>query len=182
LAPAREITAALPLLRRTVENFQPFAAIIVIALLSLGGYYGWKQVRALRHLRGQRDLPPPDRRYHYTQASLRLVSCALLVILASLIGGSYLLGMEKAADQIVQPADGEKPELNAEQKKEFLNKYTTLWSAALVVLMLLLLLAAYDLWAIRRYGLRHHRQIQADRQAMIEQEISIIRTQRNGHT
>ena len=48
--------------------------------------------------------------------------------------------------------------------------------------MLLLFLTAYDLWAIRRYGLRHLRQIQADRQAMIEQEISIIRTQRNGHT
>jgi len=169
-----------------VENLQPFAAIIVIVLLSLGGYYGWKQVRALRRVRGQRDLPPVDRRYHYTQALLRLVSCALLVTLAALIGGSYLVGLERQADQLArqrdaEAAEGERQRPDPEQQR-FMNRYAALWSAVLVVLMLLLFLTAYDLWAIRRYGLRHLRQIQADRQAMIEQEISIIRTQRNGHT
>ena len=169
-----------------MENFQPFAAIIVVVLLSLGGYYGWKQVHALRRLRGQQDLPPADRRYHYGQAWVRLVSSGLMLILAVLIGSSFFLGLEKRAVQLVeqgeaQAASGEKPALDPQQK-QFLKIYGILWNAALVVLVLLLLVTAYDLWAIRRYALRHLRQIQADRREMIKQEISIIRTQRNGHT
>ncbi len=170
-----------------MENLQPaLAGSIVIVLLSLGGYYGWKQLRALRRLRAQPDLPPEDRRYHYGHAWVTLASCTLLLILASLIGGSYLLGPEKRADQLAeegqaQATEGEKPTLSPEQR-DFLKRYITLWNAALLVIMLLLLLAAYDLWAIRRYGLRHLRQIQEDRREMIQKELTLIRTQRNGHT
>src|SRR5262249_10373789 len=131
-------------------------------------------------------MPSADRRYHYGQAWVRLACCGLMILLAALIGGSYLLGMEKRADEIAQEkegqvAEGNKPERNAEQK-EFLNRYTVLWSAALVALMMLLLLAAYDLWAIRRYGLRHLRQLQEKRRGILKKELSLIRTQRNGHT
>ncbi len=170
-----------------MDSLQPtLAALIVGVLLSLSGCYGWKHLRNFRRLRAQRDLPPADRRYHLGQVCVGLTGSLLMVVLAGLVGGSYLLGLEKRADQLpeeaqAQAAEGEKPALDPEQR-EFLNRYTTLWSAALLVLMLLLLLAAYDLWAIRRYGLRHHRQIQEDRREMIKKELTLFRTQRNGHT
>ena len=170
-----------------MDNLQPaVAAVFVIALLSLGGYYGWKQVRTLRRLRRQPELPAEDRRYHFSQAWVRLVCCGLMVLMAAMIGGSYLFGLEKKADQLaqdqdVQPAEGEHPPPDAEQK-QFVKLYARLWGAVLVVVMLMLFLAAYDIWAIRRYALRHHRQIQVDRREMIEKELSLFRTQRNGHT
>jgi hypothetical protein len=51
----------------------------------------------------------------------------------------------------------------------------------LILLMSIIFLAAIDFFAIRRFGLRHYRQIQADRRAMIEGELTRIRSQRNGH-
>ena len=58
-----------------------------------------------------------------------------------------------------------------------------LLNAAIIFVMVLLgiiILAAFDILAIRRYGLRQYRQIQADRREMIQEEVARIRGQRNG--
>ena len=62
-----------------------------------------------------------------------------------------------------------------------LNLFFLNWLGAFLVLMAILYLAAADLWAIRQYSLRHHRKIQADRRAMIEDQAARMRRQRNGH-
>jgi hypothetical protein len=41
--------------------------------------------------------------------------------------------------------------------------------------------ALMDIWAVRRFGLRQTRQLQADRRAMLERQIALMRTERNGH-
>ena len=40
------------------------------------------------------------------------------------------------------------------------------------------LLAAADIWAIRRYSMRHFRQLRDDRRAMIERELAELRRER----
>jgi hypothetical protein len=45
----------------------------------------------------------------------------------------------------------------------------------------IIILAALDFFAIRRFGQRQYRKIQAERRAMIEGELTRLRSQRNGH-
>ena len=51
----------------------------------------------------------------------------------------------------------------------------------LILLMASLFLAAWDIWAIRRFGRRHLSQIDADRRAMVQEQVTILRSRRNGH-
>jgi hypothetical protein len=157
-----------------------FAAVIVVILLALAGYYGWRQWQTLRGLRHQENLTAEDRRYFRNQAWLRLVSCGLMVVLACLMAGSYLSGREEHARELAQPGATAAQKADPEQKR-FANQYITYWIFSLLVLMVIVFLTVFDLVAIRRYGLRHLRKIQADRRAMLERQVALLRSQRNGH-
>jgi len=168
-----------------VEPQHVFVSLIIVVLLGLAGYYAWQQVQTLRLLRLQENLPPEDRSYMRNQAWRRLACCALMVLLAILLIGTFVLGLEAQAERLgaqvaEDRAHGQEMKLNAEQKR-FVNLYTYCWITILLVLLSLLGLAASDLWAIHRFGLRHHRQIQADRRAMLERQVARMRTERNGH-
>jgi hypothetical protein len=161
------------------------ALVIDVVLLALAGYYGWRQVQVLRDLRRRDDLSVEDRRYMHRQARRRLVQCGLMVVFAGLLAGSFFVfGLEERASQLgnqVAEEPGQRPSFDPEQKR-FVYTYTIYWIVALLVLMVLVWLAAVDLFAIRRFGMRHHRQIQEDRRAMIANEVARLRGQRNGHT
>jgi hypothetical protein len=163
-----------------------YAALIVIALFGLAAYFAWRQCKALRDLPRQQDLSVEDRRYLRGQALRRLVSCGLMVILAGMLVGSYLLEQERRAGELggrAAAASGESQpdrKLNPEQKR-FLNQYSTFWIIFSLLLFGLVSLAFIDVLAIRRFWLRNYRQIQADRRAMIEREVARFRSQRNGH-
>jgi len=43
------------------------------------------------------------------------------------------------------------------------------------------MLAAVDVWAIARFGLRHHRQLQADHRDGLKRDVARLRQERNGH-
>lgn len=160
-----------------------FAAVIVLLLLGLAGYFGWRQWLMLRDLRRQTDLALEDRLYYFRQAWRRLACCALMILLASMLAGWYLSGMEQRAREMEErtriatelDAEGQDAE---RRSKDMFRLY---WIVLLVVLLFVLVLAALDVLAIRRFGLRHYRQIRSDRREMLEKEASILRSQRNGH-
>lgn len=166
-----------------------YASVIVVVLAGLAGYFGWRQVQALRGLRGADHPSPEDRRYEYGKIWRRLASCTLMGVLALLFAGFYLLDLNERAVALAaqgkaahaQAEGGKPPEMSAEQKR-FVNFFSTYWAVSVVVLLAILGLAAADLWAIRRYGLRHYRQIQSDRREMIEQQRALLRKERNGRT
>jgi len=68
--------------------------VFVAVLLGLAGYFGWRQVQTLRRLRLQTELPPEDQNYYKHQSWRRLVGCALMILLAALLSGWYLLGFD----------------------------------------------------------------------------------------
>jgi hypothetical protein len=160
------------------------AGVIVGVLLLLAGYYGWQQGRAVRKLKRSENLLVEDRAYHRTHARRVFINCSLMVILAAMVGGWYLFGLDvKARDlgQQVQVQEDEAPRhLDPEQKRTF-TFFTFYWILAMLVLLGIVYLALLDLWAVRRYGLRHMRQIQADRRAMLERQLGLLRSERNGH-
>jgi len=151
-----------------------FAVLIVLTLVGLATYFGWRQGRALRALRDPQDLSPEDRRYLHRQAWRRLAGCILMALLAALMAGWYALGFHQ---QILALFEGPRQGSGSEVR---IVEYQAYVGTIGLVLLGMLLLAAVDLWAIRRFGIRHLRQIQADRRAMIEHQAARLRSRRNG--
>jgi hypothetical protein len=162
-----------------------FAVVIFVTVLALACYFGRQQLQTLRGLPNQPDLPPEDRDYLRRQALLRLIGCVLLVVLGTQVGAAFVFGLEDRVRLLgqqmeAQRARGEPAQLDPDQQalRRFYGFY---WIAALIVLLLIVFLAAYDIWSIRRYGRRHMLKIHAERRAMIENEVARRRSERNGH-
>jgi hypothetical protein len=161
-----------------------FTSLLIVILLGLAGFSIWRQWQTRQGLHGEINLSLEDRLFVQRQVRRRLACAALMVLLAGLLSLSFVL--EGPANQLVDQGEkarargDEPPELAPEQER-FLHLWSGFWIVALLVLLGIIVLAGLDLRAIRRYGQRHLRQIQADRRAMIEHEIARVRSQRNGH-
>jgi len=165
-----------------VNSLSPLIAwLLVLLTLGVATYFARQQVSTLRGLRGLGELALEDRRYLRRQAWRRLFGCVMLVAIASLISGWYLTGQDAGIDALgdqlkAQAAAGEKqPRPEQEQAKRF---YVYYWISVLLLLLGLVLLAAADIWAIRRYSVRHFRRLSDDRRAMLEHQIAELRRER----
>jgi hypothetical protein len=160
-----------------------FGAVLVLVLLAVAGLYCVRQVRALRRLPQAEEMPLDEARHQRRQAWRRLVTSVLLLVLAVMLTGA-LLFLEVPAQRLADEraaalGQAEPPPMTAEET-HFARFYGSFWVLFLLVLLAIVLLAALDLWSTRRYGLRQHRKLQADRRAMIERELSRLRQGRNG--
>jgi hypothetical protein len=156
-----------------------FGSALVAALAVLSVVIGWRQVGALRRLRGQ-SLPDEEQRWERRKAYRRLVSSGLTMVMAVLLAvllAFYEPAAQRLADE--RAALDPKPPFTQEETA-FLRHWGGAWVALLLVLLAVVLLAAVDLWATRRYALRQYRKLQADRRAMIERQASRMRQERNG--
>jgi hypothetical protein len=142
----------------------------VITLLTLAGYFGWRQVGLLRR-------PPAGvgaRDYFRSQAWRRLACCGLMAALAGLLAGYYFL--DRPFRELLGQARGAAP---TSEQQRFINLFTLYWTGVLVVLAFILGVAGYDLWSLRRFSVREQRKIQADRRAMIDRQAARHRLERN---
>jgi hypothetical protein len=160
-----------------------FGTVLVLVLLFVAILYGVRQIFALRRLRQTEAMPLEERQYERGQVRRRLITSSLLFLLGLMLPVALIYleapaqkladeraAMEKAGDSI--PLSGE--------QKAFARYYTLFWIVFLLLLMAVVALAALDFWATRRYGLRQHRKLIADRRAMLEHEVSRLRQERNG--
>jgi hypothetical protein len=159
-----------------------FGVLIVVLTAALGGYYAWRQWQMLRRLRADLATPDDERQFLRNQAWRRLAGAVLLLLFAGLFVG--VLVLEGPASELLKQgeaarADGDKPELSAEQKN-----FMRLWGGTVIVALLVVLgligIAGYEFYAIRRYSLHHMRRIQDERRAMIATETARLRRERNG--
>jgi hypothetical protein len=160
-----------------------FGAGLIGALVVLSLFYIWRQVQALRRLRSLPDLPPEERLFLRRQAWRRLVNSVLMLVLAALLT-TALVYLEEPAQRLAEARDaaqqaGNPGELTGKDR-DFAHLYGAFWLVFLLVLMVVVLLAALDLWSTRRYGLREHRKLLADRREMIERQVARLREERNG--
>jgi hypothetical protein len=155
---------------------------LVALLLAVAGYFAWRQVQTLRGLRQQEDLPRDDRIYLLRQAWRRLIGCALMGVLAALLAGWYLFDFESQAAALHTRGAtvAEATQLGAAQQR-LINFFSIYWAGTTLVLLAIICVGAVDYFAIRRFGLRHYRQLQSDHRAMIERDVALLRRQRNGH-
>ena len=161
------------------------AAGIVVMLVWLAGYFARRQWQTLRSLRADSEQSLEDRAYHLAQFWRRLLGCALMVAFAGMLAGWYVFGLHEQADTLRQQGreaaqqDAPAGEFTPEQRRVY-RLVSGYWIVAILLLLAMVTLACSDIWAIRRYGMRHLRRIQTDRKAAIEKEIAAYRSQRNG--
>ncbi len=161
-----------------------FGALLIVLLLALAGYYGWRQVQTLRLLRTPEEAPPDEFRYLVKRAKRRLVGSGLMIVVAVMLGGLmiFLEGPAQELAKFSEPATsrGEEPALSPEQH-QFRLLYGFWIIGLLMSLLAMLSMAALDLMATRRFSLTQRRRIQEDRRAMIERQVARLRHERNGH-
>jgi ABC-type Fe3+ transport system permease subunit len=152
-----------------------FAVLLVILLLGLGGYFGWRQIKTLRSLKRENSYSPAERLYLNRQARRRLAGSVLLVVFALLVTGFYLfdIGPPPVA------ADGQEAPTPAE-RKQLIWLFTSYWIAALIIFLAIICLALIDLLATRRFTLRQLRQLHDQHQALIDEQAARYRNRRNG--
>jgi hypothetical protein len=127
--------------------------------------------------------PREDQVYHRRQAWRRIAGCVLLSSIAVMISVWFLTGqherIDKVGDEIQARRAAGDVGLTPEQEgaKQFFAYY---WIAILVQLFALVLLGVFEMGAIRRYAIRHSRQIRDDRRAMLERELAALRRERRG--
>lgn len=162
-----------------------FGSILVVSLLGLAGYYGFRQVKNLRALQYATELPVEDRKFFSQQAYRRLMCCSLMAVFALMLLGSMLF-LEDAARELGQL--GEESNARAEQavlsdgQKQFLRIYGAYWITALLVLLGIVLLAAIDLFNIRRYALHQLARIREQRRdVLLDRGRNAGDIRRNGH-
>jgi hypothetical protein len=158
-------------------------ALLIAVLLGVAGFYAWRQVLLLRRLRQRQDLPSEEDVFLRRQAWRRLINSGLMVVLAGLLGYN-LVCIEGRVQQVADEREGFTAENAPEftpQERHLLNYWVGLQIATLLVLFVVLLLAAVDLFSTRRYAREAYRKLQADRRAMIERQVIRLRQERNGH-
>lgn len=159
-----------------------FGSCLVVVLVTLSLLVGRRQILQLRKLRTQ-ALPDEEMRWERRKAWRRLVSSALLFLLAALFVG-LLVAYEPEAGRLADEREAfeqaNAPPFTPEQRV-FLRVWGGLVLAILLVLLAVVFLAGVDLWATRRYAFRQFRKLQADRRAMVERQAQRMRQERNGH-
>src|SRR5262245_55950013 len=156
---------------------------LVAVLLFVAGYYTRANIRALWRTTPQYEMLPDERRFLRGQAWRRLINSGLMVVLAALLVGSYAFRLQERADELgdrrakIRNAEGAAGAMN-DQDKMFTRIYGAFWITCLLILGAILLMAAIDLLATRRYALRALRQIQSDRRAMLQRQLERYRQER----
>ena len=147
-----------------------FGSLLVAVLLLLSSYFGWRQWVVLRRLRAE-TLPSEESRYERRMAYRRLVSCGLTLLLGLLLASALSLF---DPDFMKIPAT----ELPSDQRL-MLRVWGGSWVAILLLLLVVVGIAAVDLWSTRRHALQQFRKLQADRRAMIQRQSMRLREERD---
>ena len=153
-----------------------FGAALVVILLGLAIVYARKQLRVLKQTAGSAAAQSSEGVYLRRQAWRRLVSCALMAVLAVLLAGAMLY-LEGPAQQLADqgPDVAEEP-----AHRLFVNLYSYYWIGFLLLLLALVVLAGVDFWAVRRFGLRELKRLHEERRAMIARQSALLRQRREG--
>jgi hypothetical protein len=158
-----------------------FGSLLAAGVLAVAVGWGWGQVRALRRLGREPDLPDDERRWRRAQAWRRLVGCGLMLLLAGLLAGA-LIYLEDYAQRLANQREAA-PEgavfVWTPDERVFLRFWGGYWIAVLLVLLALMVLTGYDLWSLRRRALSEYRRLQADRRDMIERQMVRLRQERD---
>jgi hypothetical protein len=137
------------------------------------------QIRLLRSTARSTDLADDERRHLRRRAWRRLFGCLLLFLLGIQLYVA-LVFLENPSQQLADEQADSSRQLTPDERS-FLRLYGWFWIVFLLLLLTLVLLAAFEMWSVRRRGVQERRRLLADRRAMLEHQVGRLRQERNGH-
>ena len=140
--------------------------LIVILMIAVAAYFTWRQGLTLQVLRLDSKLSRAHRRYLVKQYWRRLFGSLVLVVLAVMLFGSLFLDYEPLRKPVDELAQAEQEA--DKQATRFLIIY---WMALLLLVMAVLALAVFDLWATVRHGVQQQKQLFQEHQELLEAEL-----------
>ena len=148
---------------------------LALALLGMAGFTVYSQQQALANLRTDTEMSMEDRRYLYRRIVRRWFIAALLVVLVAFLVGWIFV------EPNLDAMHPDEPEAKLTDREKDTLRLTTLYViGGLLALMLVLLLACYDMLATARYGNRHRRQLADARREALHEEVDRILRDRHG--
>lgn len=149
-----------------------FGILLVLAILLVGGYFGWRQIKVRRALASDRMIPRAERAFMHRQTRRRLVCSVLMILFAGFLVGWYFIeaNLPNLKDAMERAPEKGQPLI------ELLAYY---WIAALFVLFAILLLAGLDFLATARFGVQQRKLLELERRAALEIETARLRKQKN---
>ncbi len=158
------------------------ALLLAGTLLLFGGVTVWFQLRARRILRARALVPSDEAAYFGRRHRLRLINGILISTIGVLIGGAYLTGLERRADDLgerkpdADPGDP-KPQMDDDQKF-FVRAWAAYWIVVLVLVFVVLTLAFRDAWATRAYAMKQFAHIREEHEVKLRRDLAIYRQHR----
>jgi UPF0716 family protein affecting phage T7 exclusion len=154
---------------------------IAVLLVVFGVAAGLRQFRTLRRARDEPYMPDEDRRYFRGQARRRLVASALLLVIASMIAGYYLSGMDARMDAIPErnkAGQAAPDDPQAEADKEFTRFVGVYWIVVIVLLGLVVGVAVIDFWATRKYWMARYKEMKEEYDTKLQRDLAVYRQQK----
>jgi hypothetical protein len=156
--------------------------ILATILLLLGVGAGYRQVSALKRVRGEPFMADGDRQYFQRQGARRLVISGFLLIVGGMIFVYYLSGMDARMDAIPErnKLAGQPPpdDPQAQSDKEFTRLVAMYWIVIIVILGVLVGLSVVDVWATRKYWMIRYKEIKADHETKLQRDLAVYRQQK----
>jgi TRAP-type C4-dicarboxylate transport system permease small subunit len=153
---------------------------LVLTLLGFALIFGRRQLRTLRTIP---TLPVEERRPARWQATRRLFGCILLLALASLLSVTLFFyeipAHELAEERTAARAAGVDHVLSADQRR-FVTWYASIWLTILTLLVLMVLLTAWEVYLVRRRAVQAKRRLLAEHKALLDHEAAARRQRHRG--
>ena len=156
-----------------VQDFFAYALALILSALAI--FSCRRQLLTLRLLGSLAETPEESQRERL-QCWRRLTSSAFLLLIAVLLVVAQFW-LEGPAEHLANLRDHSDIPLDSAQKN-FLRLYSGVWIAILLLLFVVVLLAAIDLWSIRRFGRLQQRKLRDDRRAMIARQLRRLREEK----
>ena len=147
---------------------------LVLVLTVLAGYFGWRQWQTHSLLQQIHSFPPLERDFLRGQVRRRTLCCILLALFAIVLAGWFVMEADfrELGPQFKNAAEDDEAKQSLQTSLWF---YTSYMIFALVLLMIIIGLAAADLLATARYGLKHKRKLLNDHHALLALEAARLR-------
>ena len=154
------------------------ALFLSAGLLLFGLTTSWFQIRGRRRLKGRSVVPSDEAAYFGRRYRRRLINGVLITTIGLMIGGAYLTGLERQADNLgAHNPDAEaleKPKMTEDQKM-FVRLWAVYWAVVMVLVFVILTLAFRDAWATRRYAMGQFAHIKEEHEQKLRRDLAVYR-------
>ena len=165
-----------------MDAILPSALLLALLLVLLAVIPGIGQWRQLRNLHSGVALASEDYTYLRNRARRRLLNGLFMLVIAGMLVGTYLSGMEARASDIASKSEaalkaGVVREREAGER-EFLQFYAAYWIAVLMLVFAIMTVAVVDFWSTRRYAMAQLKRIREDQEVRLGRDLEVYRMQR----